>query len=307
MADMVYFFERGSGPLISIMIPTRGRPEHLVRSIDSCVSLAKDHSLLEFCLKIDEDDLETIKVVKKLEATVPINIKKVISPRGRGMADLHLYFTELCKVSTGDWLALYNDDARMTVEGWDQILLMMGIPNPWPGMDKVCCAIFPTIGRPFVQEFPVIRRGIFEILGHYSRSPHNDTWLHRVMISVNVEIATPIFVEHLSNDMDDSVRDEGQKIVQSTGWTVNSIGAISTIHEDAGKLIDYLKKVKESIVWTTVPTSIGWNWHKESIDDPELGENVIVDQIGSVGFFESGRLCKTVHYTEVGGVWAKRI
>ena len=58
--------KRGRGPLVSILIPTRGRSSSLCVAIDSLYSLAFDKSSIEFLLKVDDDDVETIETIKRL-------------------------------------------------------------------------------------------------------------------------------------------------------------------------------------------------------------------------------------------------
>jgi hypothetical protein len=39
---------------------------------------------------------------------------------GKGYDSLHEYYNELASKATGDWLMLWNDDAVMETEGWDE-------------------------------------------------------------------------------------------------------------------------------------------------------------------------------------------
>ena len=48
------FFPRGEGPLVSILLPTRGRPDHLLSAVRSLWDLAYDKSNLEFNYWQDE-------------------------------------------------------------------------------------------------------------------------------------------------------------------------------------------------------------------------------------------------------------
>ena len=57
---MAYFFQRGEGPLVSVLLPTRGRVDGLRIAIDSLHSLAEGKFNIEYLLKIDDDDADTI-------------------------------------------------------------------------------------------------------------------------------------------------------------------------------------------------------------------------------------------------------
>src|SRR5262245_57155345 len=82
-------FPRSDNPFVSILIPTRGRSQALCEAIDSVYSLAKDKSLVEFVLKVDDDDRETIKTANRL--TGMLGVSTIMSPRGKGYRDMHLW------------------------------------------------------------------------------------------------------------------------------------------------------------------------------------------------------------------------
>lgn len=95
------YFPRGNGPLVSILLPTRGRVQGLLTAIDSLYSLANNKSNLEFIFKADDDDKETINIIHKISELIP-NCKSIVSPRGRGYMDLHIWINQMCSVATGD-------------------------------------------------------------------------------------------------------------------------------------------------------------------------------------------------------------
>lgn len=86
------FFPRGSGPLCSILIPTRTRPEaQLEKVVTSCVESAGVPEQLEFLIKVDSDDPEAKALAERLAAkySPPAAFKVVTMERGRGYMDLH--------------------------------------------------------------------------------------------------------------------------------------------------------------------------------------------------------------------------
>ena len=64
---------------VSVLLPTRGRPEWLKESVMSLWSQAAHPNALELILKVDEDDEPTRKMVEEL-ATLGIRIILWCSP-----------------------------------------------------------------------------------------------------------------------------------------------------------------------------------------------------------------------------------
>lgn len=254
------FFPRGNGPLISVLIPTRGRPAHLCRAVDSCWSLAKDKSLIEFIFKIDDDDTETISTVEKIEKITPC--KKIISPRNRGYWEMDRWVNEMSGLADGDWLFLFNDDALIKTEAWDQLILFIGTSKPWSGFTKCCLLMCPTIGRPFAQEFIMLRRDTFKMLGHFSLSPHNDNWIYSLMNFVGAVLWTQIEIDHLSDRIGDKTREESVEAYKTTISTIKSVEAKKLKMIDAQKLVDYMADSEQRREWVRKPVNgDGWYWY----------------------------------------------
>lgn len=236
-------FPRDDGPLVSVLIPTRGRPKHLCEAIDSVYSLAQDKSLIEFILKIDDDYLETINVSNRLSAVLPLKV--VVSPRGNGYHDMHHWVNDMCAIATGDWLFLFNDDARMTTENWEQSLLQLVILRPGDNESRfdgndVCSLVVHTEDRPQATEFMFVRRKVYEILGHYSLWEHCDAWMNSVMSSINSSFVFPsISIKHLDNTIIDNTREDVEKAYIESGNMITT-KLIKERIKDSEKLIDYI-------------------------------------------------------------------
>jgi hypothetical protein len=188
-------FVRGKGPLVSVLLPTRGRPDGVCESVDSLYSLAEDKALIDFIFKIDSDDEETLKLCQRLEKIIPL--KTLISPRGKGYSDMHLWVNDLSALATGDWLFLFNDDAKMVTPKWDQILLTLSAENPGSVAD-VCVLLAETKDMPDANAFMFVRKKVVEVMGHYSLNPYNDAWMYRVAKFAHIvcQPPEPIVVEH---------------------------------------------------------------------------------------------------------------
>lgn len=197
--------KRGSGPLISICIPSRQRFGDLSDTIRSCSDKAVDPSRLEYLLKFDTDDHDMIRRIPELPQQDRLRI--IISERLRGYFDLHLFITDLCKLARGDWVWLFNDDARVETQGWDEILANFD-PHRDPefkGCDDVCCL---NPGAPDADDtdvFPMVRRAAVQRMGHFSAHTHNDTYAQYIYENVKARVRCPeIRVRHLINVMTDA-------------------------------------------------------------------------------------------------------
>jgi hypothetical protein len=203
-------FQRGPGPLVSILLPTRGRTKWLLEAVDSIHSLASDPTLVEYVFKVDFDDAESIETTRKLAEKLPCRI--LISPRGRGYFDLHEYVNDLSAISKGDWLFIFNDDARMKTKAWDQVLLHADcsqVPR-WGGNDDVCLLGPRVLEREISWEFPVLRRKTYQILGHFSMAYSNDAYIYWVMSGLQAAVVLPgIEISHFVNEIDDTIKREG--------------------------------------------------------------------------------------------------
>lgn len=238
-------FTRGSGPLISVLIPTRNREKHLLQAVDSCYSLAVNPSKnLEFIFKSDDDDITTIEAIRRLDDLLKgsIRIKNVISPQGVGYMQMHEWVNMMAKEALGDWLFLFNDDARIKTQNWDMVIESGDITGCWHGLGDVGLIVAPTIGRPFAQEFIMLRREIFNLLGHFSLNPHNDNWIYSVMKMVDCAFNSPVMIEHFSDTIGDEIRRISEAAYKETAKELNTIPVFREKLKDVNKVLDYIEE-----------------------------------------------------------------
>jgi hypothetical protein len=182
----------------------------LIDTMNSFIDNCKDPSRIQFCLKFDTDDTESISRLNELPKA---NIRTLIYDRGLGYNDLHTFYNDLSSDAKGDWLWLFNDDARMITKDWDEILANID-PfkyNPTFKGNSDVCLINPGIpGVAGSDVFPMIRRRSYEIMGHFSLHSHNDCWIQEVFPPLGVELDVPeLTVVHLFTETKDTTRDEG--------------------------------------------------------------------------------------------------
>ena len=108
--------------LVSVLLPTRARPELMLQSITSIIEKARLPEKVQILLKIDNDDMESyVDYYSEIEKITP-HYKVIYSPRGLGYGDLHTHVNDLCAIADGEYLFLWNDDAELLTVEWDKIM-----------------------------------------------------------------------------------------------------------------------------------------------------------------------------------------
>lgn len=209
-------FSRSSGPLLSVILPSRQRFDALVQTMLSFINLASDPSQVEFLVKLDSDDTETINKIGQL----PGKVKTLVYDRMRGYYDLQHFVNDLCKLAMGDWVLLFNDDAVMTTQNWD---LLLADVNPYQcredfgGNDKVCLLNPGSPESDKTDVFPMVRRESIKYLGHFSLHPHNDTWVQYTYMPLSAVISyAAIKLKHYNNDVKDATRAHSAKAQETS-------------------------------------------------------------------------------------------
>lgn len=167
-----------SKPLVSVLIPSRGRTVQLVNGVRQLLQMAADPGRVEILLRLDCDDEHSLRAYRGLRLTVPAIA--VVDDRYSGWQSNHVFYNALARQSTGDWLLLYNDDAQMLTAGWDARIAAAtkpvaatrmlrdkgGEPYRWTAKN----------GQTMGNCFPAIRRDAYTLLGQFARHRHVDVY-----------------------------------------------------------------------------------------------------------------------------------
>lgn len=146
----------GDPPRISVLIPTRARVDHLIESIASVRATAR--APIEVLCWCDDDDA-TVERVRS-----DANADRIIVGKRLGYYGMAQMFAEMAAISRGDWLMLWNDDARMAEDHWDRVVEPFDSDAPWViapkpgGNDAVSDSCFPILSRGYVRKLPYIAR-----------------------------------------------------------------------------------------------------------------------------------------------------
>ena len=193
--------------MISVLCPSRGRPESLRSSIDSLLGLAADVSAVEILVAMDPDDTATVEAGMWCTPAWPEGavIRPWIAPERHGYAQLHLYYNALADEAKGDWLLLWNDDATMLTQGWDEVIAGQEPGVLWPGANQ---------GQFYFPAWPAAWSRAW---GHTSLSPNVDVWVSEVGGRLGRALPVPIEIYHDRKDItgghDDQTYAEGRAVM----------------------------------------------------------------------------------------------
>lgn len=159
--------KRREAGLISIVFPSRKRPEKLERSLRSLYDRIRgDHYTVEVLVAHDPDDRETRRAVIR-SAFSRVGFWQ--SPGRYGYGGIANYYGPLLDMSEGEWIFLWGDDAVMQTDDWGSI-----VRSQEPG-------VLYTRGNPDGHNcFPVVHHSILAATGRFTGLPAVDTWYDEV-------------------------------------------------------------------------------------------------------------------------------
>lgn len=174
--------------MISVLLPSRGRPASLAISVWSLRLNLEHASNLEVLVAHDPDDPDTADAARTLNVDLLLE-----APQRFGYPRLHEYYNQLAAHASGDWLMVWNDDAVMLTPRWDRVAAEQpaGLVVLHPGSNQ----------GPVLNTFPIFTRELYDLLGHVSVSPHCDSYLEAVSRPTGIERRVPIEVRHDRYDL----------------------------------------------------------------------------------------------------------
>jgi hypothetical protein len=181
---------------ISILLPTRGRAQALMGSIQSLYTLAEDFNSIEVLFGVDNDDV--VGMENMLRNVCPwieknnINHKIVVF-EPQGYNNLHRYVNGLAEHSQGSWLFFWNDDAVMKTTAWDERI------RERTGEFRLL-SVYTHNDHPY-SIFPILPRQWFEILGHISQHSSNDAYVSQLAYYLDIFERIDVHCDHNRYDI----------------------------------------------------------------------------------------------------------
>lgn len=164
----------------SFLLPTRLRTQTCIQSIGSIYEKSSNKNIFEILLAFDEDDETRHEIIEYCQ-TNHIHHSVLVTKR-YGYDNLHAYVNQLCTISKGEYVWLWNDDAYMETQNWDVILETHTREHPDLAYDF-------TNGFPFI--FPLVPKKYIDAMKHFSLNAHNDTWIELILKPFNLTMVIP--------------------------------------------------------------------------------------------------------------------
>lgn len=237
---------------ISVLLPTRGRKEQLLKSVSSLMETAADNSNIEILFGFDNDDLDSIDYFNK--EIVPVLSKygihfKALKFPPLGYSRLNEYVNKLAAYAKGRWLFFWNDDAKMETNEWDLEFYK------WDGQFLVL-AVHTHNEHPY-SIFPIVPVDWFKLLGYISSHPLNDAEISQIAYFLQIFQRIDVWVDHDRYDLTGNNHDstyESRKLLEGNPNQEGDIAHINSRirrHQMADRIAWFLKSQGISIkAWT---------------------------------------------------------
>lgn len=181
--------------MISLLLPTRGRPENMVRVVESAAATATGP--VEFVFYVDDDDKPSLSTAMKLMALYDVNF--VVEPR----IVLSEMWNRCSEEAKYDVMMHAGDDLIFQTQGWDH--MVMQVFDHFK--DKI---VFvhgdDLVHGPRLGTHGFLHRRWVQTVGYfvppYFSSDYNDTWLNEVAERVDRKVYLPeLITEHMHPDV----------------------------------------------------------------------------------------------------------
>ena len=157
---------------ISILIASRKNSKYLAKFLLGFQRYTKHPENVEVKVILPESDTWNKELIE-----LHPEIEWVRESYNYGRAGLHVYFNDLAKKATGDWLIYFCDDHFISKDGWDDYLLRE--IERW-GLDHngIYCIIPKLENTGPVNQ--IVSRGFYNALGALGRNAWIDSYINDV-------------------------------------------------------------------------------------------------------------------------------
>lgn len=156
-------------PVCSVLIPTRGRPQVLLATIDSFLRTATEPERIEVILRVHDDDEETRSLLSRKLLN---HVRVVIGDSEDGYGSTDKFINCLAAVANGDWLFPAADEFTMLTSGWDNLIRMrLSEPRREPWLLTAKVVQWPQ------SRIAIMSRGLYHALGHMGRTGYADCYI----------------------------------------------------------------------------------------------------------------------------------
>lgn len=203
--------------MISLLCPTRKRPEGIARMMNSVADTITDKDAVELLIYIDDDDPTIEQYKESIRAAFrekPIDTAYHVLPR-IVMSEM---WNVLAAKAKGDRLMMCADDVVFQTPGWNMMVEEAFDANP----DGILCVhgddLSPN-GKNFAT-LPILGREWYETLGYFAPTgfsgDYSDTWIQDIADMIGRKRFLPYVTEHLHHvwgkaPLDDTYREKNER------------------------------------------------------------------------------------------------
>ena len=228
---------------ISLLCPTRWRPNDALRMVESVINTVNHPERIEILFYIDSDDNKVDEYKEKLSSYMPWMSRTQIFidiTVGEPMS-VSKSWNIIAGKATGNLFKMCNDDLVYETKGWDDRLDLEFAKYP----DEIVCMWFnDNIQKGRMCTFPIISRKWYETVGYFSPGRflflYNDTWVHDIAKKIGREhYIGDVMNRHLHHSQtkikdETTIRSRLNGAIEKDGITFTALEDIRI--EDANKL-----------------------------------------------------------------------
>jgi hypothetical protein len=234
---------------IAVLLPTRSRTHALTESVTSIVARAQNPSRIQILFGFDTDDEVGLS-----------HFENVIQPflddhgvsyeaqafESMGYSGLNRYYNHLGQSADADWMFIWNDDAVMDTDGWDQVI------DSYTGQFRLL-KVHTHNEHPY-SIFPIVPRAWYDLFGHFSRHQMIDAELSQMAFVLDLMQVIDVHVTHnqveLTKDATDplkpKVRFEGDP---NNPWDFHHPAVNQQRYRDCDAVSVHMKKIGLDTTW----------------------------------------------------------
>lgn len=169
---------------VSLICPSRGRPERLAGALESAMRLAVGD--VEILVYLDLDDPA---LPRYLDAPAHRGVVYYVGPR----VTTTMAAETLVQLSDGDLIVGFNDDAIILTRGWD-VKLAAAVPDDGLGV------IYPDDCFQHNPTFTAISRRMYEALGYFAHPDYEHCYADTHLGDIGHRIGRLIYVPSVQFD-----------------------------------------------------------------------------------------------------------
>lgn len=234
---------------IAILLPTRSRTTALTDSVTSIVNCAADCSSIQILFGFDNDDVVGLKHFE--DVIQPFLDERAVAYEAQafdsmGYAGLNRYYNHMAKNADADWFFIWNDDAIMETQAWDNVI------RSYNGQFKLL-KVHTHNEHPY-SIFPIVPQAWYRLFEHFSRHQMIDAELSQMAYCLDLMEIVNIDVVHnqveLTNDATDplkpKVRFEGNP---GNPWDFHNPAVTQQRYTDCLTVVEYMRSQALDTTW----------------------------------------------------------